>query len=38
MRRALVVLGLLLSLLLAGTPARAITGNFVPDFATSMSG
>jgi Trypsin len=32
MRRALVVLGLLLSLLLAGTPARAITGNFVPDF------
>ena len=32
MRRALVVLGLLLSLLLVGTPARAITGNFVPDF------
>jgi hypothetical protein len=32
MRRALVVLGLLLSLLLTGAPARAITGNFVPDF------
>lgn len=32
MRRALVVLGLLLSMVLAGTPARAITGNFVPDF------
>ncbi len=32
MRRALVVLGLLLSLLLAGTPARAVTGNWVPDF------
>ncbi len=32
MRRALVVLGLLLGLLTAGAPAQAVTGNFVPDF------
>ena len=32
MRRALVVLGMLLGLLTAGVPAQAVTGNFVPDF------
>jgi hypothetical protein len=32
MRRALVVLGLLVGLLTATAPAQAVTGNFVPDF------
>jgi hypothetical protein len=32
MRRALLVIGLVLGLLTAGTPAHAITGNFSPDY------
>jgi hypothetical protein len=32
MRRALLVLALVLGLLTAGTPARAVTGNFEPDY------
>jgi len=32
MRKALVALALMLGVLLAGSPAKAITGNFVPDY------